>query len=127
MKQKFHLTSLAKALANNEFEYYYQPVISLFTGKICGLESLIRWPQADGSIVCPDQFIPLAEETGFITEITQLMLPKVVQGLEKLNIIDNSLFVSLNVSAKDFKDDEFLDAMIKIDIRETKHNRKPGH
>lgn len=102
------ISKIAKALVNDEFVFYYQPIISLFSGKICGAESLIRWKQSDGTMIFPNQFIPIAEEKGFITEITHHMLPKVVKGLENLNQIDDSLFVSLNVSPQDFSDKEFL-------------------
>lgn len=105
------ISTIAKALVNDEFVFYYQPIVSLFSGKICGAESLIRWKQPDGTIIPPSEFIPLAEEKGFITEITHHMLPKVVLGLETLNQIDDSLFVSFNVSANDFSDKEFLDTL----------------
>ncbi len=111
MSKKIKLSTIAKALVNDEFVFFYQPVVSLFTGQVCGAESLIRWKQPDGSMISPSVFIPLAEETGFITEITQEMLPKVVQDLETLNQIDDSLFISFNVSAKDFSDEDFLDTL----------------
>lgn len=109
MKNKIKLSSLARALANDEFVFHFQPVISLFTGKICGAESLIRWQQPDGSLIPPGDFIPLAEETGFITEITQEMLPKIVQALNTLNLLDDKLTISFNISAKDIEDEDFLD------------------
>ncbi len=111
MKNRIKLSKIAKALVNDEFVFFYQPIVSLFTGKICGAESLIRWKGPDGSIIPPDVFIPVAEETSFIAEITQQMLPKVVEDLTVLNRIDDSLCVSFNVSAKDFADDEFLDTL----------------
>jgi len=111
MKNKMKLSTLAKALVNEEFVFFYQPVVSLFSGKISGAESLIRWIKPDGTIILPGEFIPLAEETGFITEITQHMLPKVIEDIVTLNRIDDSLQVSFNVSAKDFADDEFLDTL----------------
>lgn len=108
MKPKITVALLEEALTNNRLTLYYQPVVSLFTGKICGAESLIRWNQPDGSIISPDLFIPLAEKTGFITEITKGMLLKVVDDLEALNLVDDSLFVSFNVSPKDFDNENFL-------------------
>lgn len=113
MNQKITLTSIAKALANDEFIFYYQPIVSMLTGKICGAESLIRWRQPDGTIIPPDEFIPIAEETGFITEITRCNLPKVVKDINTLNQINDSIFVSFNVSAKDFADTDFLEALFQ--------------
>lgn len=108
MNSKISPASLEKALADNQLLFYYQPVVSLFTGKVCGAESLIRWKQPDGLLIPPDLFIPLAEKTGFITEITAAMLPKVVNDLAALNLVDDSLFVSFNVSPKDFNNENFL-------------------
>jgi len=108
MKLKLNTAMLEKAIAEGRLVFHYQPVISLFTGKICGAESLIRWKQPDGSLVLPDVFIPFTEKTGFINQMTRVMLPKFVQDLADLNALDPSLFLSLNVSPKIFNDDSFL-------------------
>ena len=108
MNSKISPASLEKALADDRLIFFYQPVVSLSTGKICGAESLIRWKQPDASIISPDLFIPLAEKTGFITEITKVMLPKVVNDLAAINLVDDSLFVTFNVWPKDFDNGSFL-------------------
>jgi len=108
MKPKLNTAMLEKAIAEDRLVFHYQPVISLFTGNICGAESLIRWKQPDGSLVLPDVFIPFAEKTGFINQMTRAMLPKFVQDLAALNALDPSLFLSFNVSPKIFNDDSFL-------------------
>ncbi len=61
-----------------------------------------------GELVPPSRFIPLAEQTGFITEMTQYGIPRIISDINTLNTIDDSLFVTFNVSANDFSDDEFL-------------------
>ena len=60
---------LAKALQQNEFFLEYQPQVSTKTKQIIGFEALIRWKHPKLGIVSPAQFIPLAEETGFIIEL----------------------------------------------------------
>jgi len=113
MSHGMKLSKIARALVSSEFTFFYQPIISLFTGHICGAESLLRWIQPDGKVILPGDFIPLAEETGFITEITHEMLPRAVEGLDTINEIDDSLFVSFNVSAKDFADKTFISHLHK--------------
>jgi diguanylate cyclase (GGDEF)-like protein/PAS domain S-box-containing protein len=60
---------LRRAIAQSQFQVYYQPIISLNTGKIMGFEALIRWQHPERGMVSPDKFIPLAEETGLIGQI----------------------------------------------------------
>lgn len=61
--------ALRRGLQDNELFLLYQPKYDFPSGKLIGAEALVRWRQPDGSVVAPDQFIPLAEETGLITQI----------------------------------------------------------
>ncbi|MBE9163645.1 EAL domain-containing protein [Tychonema sp. LEGE 06208] len=65
---------LYKALKNSEFVLHYQPQINLNTGKIVGLEALIRWQHPERGLIAPARFIPLAEETGFICQIDEWVM-----------------------------------------------------
>lgn len=69
------INRLFEALANDEFELYYQPQIDVFSNKIFGAEALVRWNQKEtGQIVPPSEFIPLAEETGFIIPLGEQIM-----------------------------------------------------
>jgi predicted signal transduction protein with EAL and GGDEF domain len=65
---------LYKALKKSEFVLHYQPQINLNTGKIVGMEALIRWQHPERGLIAPDRFIPLAEETGFICQIDEWVM-----------------------------------------------------
>ena len=64
------IQSLKSAIANSECELYYQPKVNLKTNQITGAEALIRWHSADLGMVPPDVFIPIAQESGIIIDIT---------------------------------------------------------
>ncbi|BBI99898.1 hypothetical protein FGKAn22_15910 [Ferrigenium kumadai] len=103
------LVELAKGLAHDEFVFYYQPKVSLVGGKVNGAEALIRWKKPDGTIIPPDEFIPIAESTGFITEISRAMFPKLVADMLILNDMDASISIAFNLSSKDFESPEMLE------------------
>jgi len=65
---------LARALDRQELVLHYQPYISIVSKQMCGVEALIRWKRAGGELLLPDDFIPLAEETGLINEIGEWAL-----------------------------------------------------
>lgn len=65
---------LRRALVHEQFVLHYQPQVSLATGRIVGVEALLRWRQADGRIIGPGQFLPRAEENGFIVPINEWVI-----------------------------------------------------
>ena len=69
-------TALRQALDRDEFELWYQPIVSTTDGSILGCEGLARWRKSDGRLISPAQFIPAAEECGAIVEIGRRMLEK---------------------------------------------------
>ncbi len=100
----FYITALKNAIANKQFTINYQPKINLHTNKIIGVEALIRWHHPDKGWVPPDQFIPIAEESGLIVDITKLLIKQACQDCmtwQKLGF--NNIRVAINLSAVDFK------------------------
>ncbi len=97
------LRTISSGLAADEFEFYYQPIVSLTTGRLERAEALLRWSRPDGETILPDAFIPFAEAEGFIPNITSRMLPKLAADLTIISDINPSLSVSFNTSAQDFE------------------------
>ncbi len=112
MPSSITLTELTEALANDELVFYYQPKISLVNGRLNGAEALVRWQRSDGTMVMPGDFIPLAENSGFITEISLAMFPRLVADMLIINDIDRELTTSFNLSAQDFESSDMLDTIV---------------
>lgn len=97
-------TDLRKALEQGEFRVYYQPIVSLQTGRITGFEALSRWQRPEG-IVPPMEFIPVAEEIGLIVPMNRQLLLEAGQHLHSWQSEFPSsppLTMSVNLSARDF-------------------------
>lgn len=75
--------SMQKALDDGEFKVYLQPKYDLMTGNITGAEALVRWIRPDGSMVYPDEFIPVFEKNGFVEQIDFYMLEQICTMIQR--------------------------------------------
>jgi len=130
----FHMANkLQKGLDNEEFELYYQPQVELSTGRITGVEALLRWNHSQDGFVSPDEFIPVAEITGQIYELERRVIRNVLfqkkkweeEGLTDIelsinlsckSLISNSNFMKIEAILSDFDVDY---SKIVIEITET--------
>jgi len=92
---------MREALARQEFVLHYQPKLDMVTGKIVGAEALLRWQHPVRGLVSPIHFIPFAEQTGFIREITPWVLERVIAQAAQWRRDGLELVVSANLSALD--------------------------
>ena len=96
-------TALRKSIAKNELELYYQPKVEIATGRIVGAEALLRWNHAELGAVSPARFIPLAEETGLILPLGEMVLRRACEDAVKWQQNGCDLSVSVNVSSLQFR------------------------
>ena len=102
-------TSLRRGLERNEFVLHYQAKLDLHTGKINGVEALVRWQHPDLGMVPPAQFIPLAEETGLIVPIGKWVLNTAcAQNVAWLREGLPPLHMAVNLSARQFADEDLV-------------------
>jgi PAS domain S-box-containing protein len=97
-------TDMRRGIDLGEFRVYYQPIVSLQDGQIVGFEALTRWHSPNG-LVMPNDFIPIADETGIILSINRQLLPEACRQLhswQQLFPSDPPLSLSVNISPKQF-------------------------
>ena len=94
------VSDLHSALANNEIELHYQPIVEIGTGRVIKAEALARWRHPKHGYVPPSEFIPIAEETGLIVEIGDWVFRRAAaQALRWRSAFDPQFQISVNVSA----------------------------
>jgi diguanylate cyclase (GGDEF)-like protein/PAS domain S-box-containing protein len=110
---------LRKALDENEFVLHYQPKMDILTGKIQGMEALIRWKNDQGKILYPDSFIDIAEETGLIVPIGDWVIREACQECKRWQDAGlTDLSVSVNLSLQQFHKQN-LEQLIASVLEET--------
>ena len=99
---------LRRSIRKDELWVVYQPVVELAGGRIVGAEALVRWKDDNGFDISPDIFIKVAEEAGFITLITKLVVRHVVSEFQDILRSDPSFRMNINAATSDLCDPEFL-------------------
>lgn len=94
---------LKRAINDNELVIYHQPKVCMLKGEVSGSEALVRWLRPDGELILPDAFIPLAERSGMLSDITALMLQHSIDSIKKIKQTYPGLSVSMNVTPSDLE------------------------
>lgn len=118
-RKKLFSDELAHAIRNNELSVVLQPQYTTETGKICAAEMLIRWKREDGNFIPPSEFIPIAEERGFIKDIDRFVFRKactIQQDLLKKGY--KPIDISVNLSQQTLHDPKLIETYLGI-IEET--------
>jgi diguanylate cyclase (GGDEF)-like protein/PAS domain S-box-containing protein len=106
------VTRLRKAVDSQRWTLHYQPVIELATGRMVGVEALIRWIEPDGTMVPPNEFIPLAEELGLIELIGDWVVRELVYQSQAWRELDIDLEVGFNLSPRQFWQPDLADRIL---------------
>ena len=94
---------LRRELERNEFRVFYQPIISIQSGRLSGFEALVRWQHPERGLVAPSEFIPIAEETGMVVTLGSWILEESCRQLHEWHQIhptNRSLTINVNLSSK---------------------------
>jgi len=111
--EHLHVESdLHRAIERNELRLHYQPIFALLDGRITGLEALVRWDHPEKGLVAPDNFIPLAEDTGLIVPIGKWVLDEACRQMREWQLTypaAERMTISVNLSAIQLQDPGLLD------------------
>lgn len=113
---------LRAAIKDDALTLYYQPVVELNTGRVEGVEALVRWNHPTRGFIMPDEFIPLAEEAGLISELGLWVLRNAVWQLRKWidgSLVDSDFSVRINISATDLQSLQFIEDVRNV-LKETR-------
>ena len=110
--------SMRQGLVRGEFFLHYQPQWDLKTSRLTGAEALLRWQNAEFGMVGPDEFIPIAESSGFIFELGEMVLREACLQAASWGAVCPDLKVAVNISGWQFRQPDFLQTVARI-IAET--------
>ena len=111
-----------QAIEQEEFQLYYQPQINITTGKVVGVEALIRWQHPEYGMVSPAEFIPIAEQSGFIIPLGEWILKRACQQMKSLQAEGLANFkLAVNISPFQFIQENFVQNISDIIANENFH------
>jgi len=102
------IAEMERALHAGEFVPYYQPVVDIRSGRIRGAEVLLRWKKPDGTVELPHAFIPLAETSGLIVDLTRALMRRVSEDAAEIFGPRPHLRVGFNLTARHFADEQIV-------------------
>ena len=119
--QSLMVTEMREAILEDQLVLHYQPVVELATGRVEGVEALVRWNHPERGLLMPDQFIPLAEETGMIVDLGHWVLRNAVRQLRRWQEelpLDSDFSMRVNISTTELQNLELIEHVQDI-LRET--------
>ncbi len=106
---------LRRALRRDELELHYQPRLCLNSGKILGLEALVRWRHAERGLLPPSEFVPLAEQSGLIVPLGYWVISRALRDMQTLNEKGlPPLHMAINLSFRQFQDNQLLATLSRL-------------
>ena len=106
---------MRRALRRDELELHYQPRLCLQSGDVVGLEALVRWRHAERGLLTPDEFIPLAEESGLIVPLGYWVIARALRDMQWLRGRGlPALHMAVNLSFRQFQDSQLLPTLTRL-------------
>ncbi|UNG20886.1 putative bifunctional diguanylate cyclase/phosphodiesterase [Stutzerimonas zhaodongensis] len=106
---------LRRALRRDDLELHYQPRLCIDTGRIVGMEALVRWPHAERGLLGPDEFIPMAEESGLIVPLGYWVIARALRDMQSLRESGaGELHMAVNLSFRQFQDSQLLATLKRL-------------
>ena len=110
--------ALRKALEREELLLHYQPQVDLASGRISGMEALLRWQHPERGFISPSEFIPVAEESGLIVPIGEWVLHRVCEQARDWEALGTPLRIAVNLSSRQFNETALLHTVVRA-LKET--------
>ena len=107
-------SELQQAVQNDELEVYYQPKVEIASGRVCGVEALVRWRTQSGRFIPAGDFIPMAERAGSIVPITWLVFDRIAERLNDWRSVERPFSIAVNVSPQVLTHGEFIGRLRKL-------------
>ncbi len=123
-ERHFLETELEEAIENESLQFAFQPQRTIESNTMVAVEALIRWEHPTLGTISPTKFLPISEEVGFVTKITELALQQACQAIVEIRKLEPKAYVSVNVSALDFLNVSLLNDRIESALDK---NRLPGN
>ena len=115
---------LRRAVEEEQLILHYQPKMDLCSGRLVGMEALVRWQPPDGPMIMPTEFVPMAEETGLVLSLGRWVMARAAADCLEWVRQGYSLRVAINLSPREFQDHRFLDS---VDTVLTESGLPPEH
>jgi diguanylate cyclase (GGDEF)-like protein len=103
------VSDLRSVIENDGLEVHYQPKVEMATGRVIGVEALVRWPHPGAGLVPPDEFVPIAERIGLIGPMTDFVLRTALAQCRRWEQAGHQLSVAVNLSARSLLDPNLVD------------------
>lgn len=123
--QRNMVSELKKAIRKRELKLYYQPQVDAQTGKAFGYEALVRWPHKLRGFISPDEFVPVAEESGLVESLTDFVLEKACEDFSKVKL-EESIHLGVNVPPGYLSDSHVIRKIENIHRTLKQHNVELG-
>ena len=108
-------SELRRALRCDELELHYQPRLDLITGNIVGLEALVRWRHGERGLLAPNEFVPLAEQSGLIVPLGYWVISRALRDMQALRERGLApLHMAVNLSFRQFQDSQLLSTLSRL-------------